>query len=1485
VATHYRWQKYIFRLILMLGCYALRAQEEAPEGTGVAFPMSIDWLSARSSPIGIERPRGLSLLTPDYAALNSFILKINLTGLKPLYEIDYTGNSLIFTNQMDGTDLLYPQGIKLADYLALKTQNNLHLQLSDLCRKGYIEEKTAVRSEKLELIGADIAGQRVSLRVAGNVNINGRLQSQNQSQVRTGYRDTRSTTFIVDQKQQLNIEGKIGDRISILVDQDSERDFDFENNLRIIYTGQEDDIVQKIEAGNVALSLPGTQFVTFSGKNNGLFGLKALLKLGALDITTIASVEKGKKEKLSVDGGAQKTEATIKDSDYRKNLYFFLDKDFWNKFYQGFHENGEVFVYDPNFVVSNLEVYKSITTEQAGCVYGYAYVDPNQPEADTTYTEQRVFMRMEPDQDYSYNLDLGFIRMSTMLQDNEILAVTYRVVNSQKQTLKAYGSWNRALSDTSDVTLKLIKPQQMLPTHPCWNLEFKNVYYLGATGIDEQGFDLKILYIHGKEGKVERDPIDGISFLQKFGLDTRDKNNAPSPDEIIDINPAILNLQTGELWIPYLRPFQVEQNDLSGTYNPNLDTIYSCSAMYNKNRTDYSAINEDSKFEIAYKYENRSSIINLGAMVIEGSESVQLGGETLTRGVDYTIDYFSGTLTLLRADATNPDQKLDIKYERNQFFQLDKKTILGARAQYDFGDNSFIGGTALYFGQSVIDEKVDIGYEPMRNFVWDMNGRFSKDLPFLTRAVNWLPLIKADQMSSLTFEGEIARVNPNPNTLSNDATGDPDGVGFIDDFESSKRITSPPIMQRYWSHSSKPLGKNENQRGFMFWYNPFGGVLTKNIWPNKEVSTQAQNNITEIMVMALDPQWSIEVADGKSKPEEAWGGITYSFPSSYYDQSKSKYLEIWVRGKKGRLHVDLGQISEDVIPNKKLDTEDQPVGGFRNDLLDEGEDTGIDGQFDANEYIVSSWGDTLYYEDSLLTKYKRNPKDPHSDDWKWSEGSTNYRYINGTENSKRDASGYIPDSEDLDRDYTVDLINDYYTADFLLNDDVSNDYVAGRTQFENGRLTGWKLYRIPLSDFKKINPDGNITWQTIESCRLWFDDVSDEDTVMIAKIEMVGNEWEVEGIATTEHSAFENRENAFEISVVNSEDNPDTYKAPKGVEGEYDRINEIRMKEQSLVLWFNGSEGIKPGEIAAAKKVLLEEASFITYKKMKLFINGNGIHSYTKYYQTNEKTPLQFFIRFGRGGQNPQYYEYRQSIYPGWDKKNYMEIDLDFLTSLKGYNSEQDFPDNDTNPKQFRIILNDKGEIIERQWHEVENGSYTGKEIIIYGEPAISRVQQLEIGLINQKYALDDYDQTKPLSRYDNTLFGEVWIDELRLSDVRRDPGVAYRTNMALDLAGVARLNVSMAKRDADFHTVEQRPSLQPTGLNTTNDFSANGSFSLDKLTPASWGLRLPVSGSYSNHSGIPKYIPGTDILTGDQQTWLGLLADQIYHRSAQSQL
>ncbi|GIS57172.1 MAG: hypothetical protein CM1200mP1_11100 [Candidatus Neomarinimicrobiota bacterium] len=64
------------------------------------------------------------------------------------------------------------------------------------------------------------------------------------------------------------------------MDQDSERDFNWENNIRINYKGEEDDIMQSVDAGNVSLSLPGSQSLMGSASHQGLFGVKTVSKRG-----------------------------------------------------------------------------------------------------------------------------------------------------------------------------------------------------------------------------------------------------------------------------------------------------------------------------------------------------------------------------------------------------------------------------------------------------------------------------------------------------------------------------------------------------------------------------------------------------------------------------------------------------------------------------------------------------------------------------------------------------------------------------------------------------------------------------------------------------------------------------------------------------------------------------------------------------------------------------------------------------------------------------------------------------------------------------------------------------------------------------------------------------------------------------------------------------------------------------------------------------
>ncbi len=192
-------------------------------------------------------------------------------------------------------------------------------------------------------------------------------------------------------------------------------------------------------------------------------------------------------------------------------------------------------------------------------------------------------------------------------------------------------------------------------------------------------------------------------------------------DELIDVeNGNIVNLRDGEILFPALHPF-VSSDSLDGGNNmPSLQSHLGSGAAYTT--TDRNLINQDHRFALEAKYSNQSSTINLGFMLVDGSEEVIQNGVTLKRGIDYQIDYFSGTIFLLGDAADNPNAKLKILYDRHEIVSFDKKTIVGTRAQMDLGEKSFIGATALYYNQSIINEKVEVGYEPTRNFIWDMNG-------------------------------------------------------------------------------------------------------------------------------------------------------------------------------------------------------------------------------------------------------------------------------------------------------------------------------------------------------------------------------------------------------------------------------------------------------------------------------------------------------------------------------------------------------------------------------------------------------------------------------------------------------------------------------------------------------------------------------------------------------------------------------------------
>lgn len=137
-------------------------------------------------------------------------------------------------------------------------------------------------------------------------------------------RQQKLTNFDFNMRIQLNLIGKIGEKLKVTTNYNTEASFDWENQVKIDYTGLEDEILKKIEAGNVTLPLNSS---LISGSQT-LFGFKTDMQFGKLKVVTVASQQKGKKTEVNVQGGAQMQQFNFTADNYETNKHFFLSHYF-----------------------------------------------------------------------------------------------------------------------------------------------------------------------------------------------------------------------------------------------------------------------------------------------------------------------------------------------------------------------------------------------------------------------------------------------------------------------------------------------------------------------------------------------------------------------------------------------------------------------------------------------------------------------------------------------------------------------------------------------------------------------------------------------------------------------------------------------------------------------------------------------------------------------------------------------------------------------------------------------------------------------------------------------------------------------------------------------------------------------------------------------------------------------------------------------------
>ncbi len=663
-------------------------------------------------------------------------------------------------------------------------------------------------------------------------------------------------TFDFKEKIQMNVTGTIGDKMQLGVNYNTDAMFDFENRTKLQYSGKEDEIIKKIEVGDVTLPLPGT-LITGS---YSLFGLKTEMQFGKLGVTTVLSQQKGETSTIEVKGGAQISEFEVYADDYEANRHFFLSHHFRDIYNDALKNLPAV---SSGLNISRIEVWitnKTSSYEETRNIVAFADLAENSSniynkvpafqappgalrfpdnssnplygQLQTVYTSVRdvdqvttAFTSLYPgfqigrdfekienarklnDREYTLNPMLGYISLNSALNTDEVLAVAYEyTLNGQVYKVGEFST--DGITAPQTLILKLLKGTTLSPRYPTWNLMMKNIYSLGSGRLESSDFQLNILYEDDKTGNsinyLPEGRIANKILLQVLGLDNLNSQQDHMPDGYFDfIDGITINVSRGKIIFPVTEPFGSYLKSKIG--DPLIAEKYVFQELYDSTQTLARQMAEKNKFKMTGQYASESgSEVRLNATNIPvGSIKVTAGGVTLTENTDYTVDYNMGVVTIINSALIESQTPYQVSLESNQFFGFQTKTLVGTHLDYRFSNNFNIGGTILHLNERPYTQKVNFGEEPISNTIWGLNTSYRGESQLLTRLIDKIPLLETKTPSSIAFNGEFAELIPGHSRAISNA-----GNSYIDDFESSE---IPLDLKSFnaWSISSIPQGQDQ----------------------------------------------------------------------------------------------------------------------------------------------------------------------------------------------------------------------------------------------------------------------------------------------------------------------------------------------------------------------------------------------------------------------------------------------------------------------------------------------------------------------------------------------------------------------------------------------------------------------------------------------------------------------------------------------------
>ncbi len=698
-------------------------------------------------------------------------------------------------------------------------------------KKGY-SPRIYVGGEAFNRI---FGGNTIDIRPQGSASLAFGLNISKYDNPTLPERQRRITTFDFREQIQMNVIGNIGEKLKITTNYNTQASFDFENQMKLEYTGYEDEIIQKIEAGNVSLPL-NSQLIQGS---QSLFGIKTQLKFGRLTVTSLLSQQRGQSSNIEVKGGATTTKFDIPCDAYEVNKHYFManyfkdqydvalaDLPFVNSLVSitrlevwvtnrnnstdntrtilAMMDLGENQYYNQSGIINNNPPYNVIyPADSANSLYAYLSGNSNFRDVNLVQNEISGVTQFSPSKDYevvqnarklatteyTFNARLGYISLNQALNGNEVLAVAYEYTIGGK-TYRVGDLTNTGIDPPKVMFLKLIKGRVNNTKLPTWDLMMKNIYALGGYQLDKKDFKLDVMYyvdsIGNRLNYIPTTPAQPNVYAKPLNrlmnLDKVNQNNDPRPDGEFDfIEGIMINSATGRIIFPVREPFG---SYLRSKFTDSLSAApYTYDALYDSTRIFAIQQADKNKFSLKGSYISKyGSDIPLNAINIpQGSVKVTAGGAPLVENVDYTVDYNLGRVKIINQSILNSGTPINISLESNTLFSIQSKTLFGSRFDYAVNKDLVLGGTLLRLNERPITQKVNMGDEPIANTIWGVDGTWRTQSRWLTKMIDKLPGISTKEVSTITVSGEFANLIPG----NNKAIGK-NGTAYIDDFEGSQ---------------------------------------------------------------------------------------------------------------------------------------------------------------------------------------------------------------------------------------------------------------------------------------------------------------------------------------------------------------------------------------------------------------------------------------------------------------------------------------------------------------------------------------------------------------------------------------------------------------------------------------------------------------------------------------------------------------------------